>query len=308
MAAIALMVSGPTHAAHAFEGVRYPMQVLNLTEAHSPFEPAETYSSHIFSLTRLHGTNDGEFSGACIKMKIHTLGEKMLLVDTAARGLMLKMPPEAFADSIHAPEWIRPGPGIQTGIFKLFPGISSGSFSMTAVIAELFWEKGFQGIDGILSTEILKPWVVSLNLPEMRMSLLSYENYNRQPDWELPVTLADNWWIAAVEISGKRAMMLLDTGASRTYLSKHWLRDNLSLASLGKRETNRGDSFFEAGKVSIRLKGAKELHKSVLAAPDEKLPYLLDPCIDGVLAFDVLREFTIDLDYNQEKIYLRHEK
>jgi len=37
-------------------------------------------------------------------------------------------------------------------------------------------------------------------------------------------------------------------------------------------------------------------------------PFLKDPIIEGVLAFDVLREQAIDLDYEGRKPYLRHEK
>lgn len=37
-------------------------------------------------------------------------------------------------------------------------------------------------------------------------------------------------------------------------------------------------------------------------------PFLKDPIIDGVLAFDVLRAQAIDLDYEGRKPYLRHEK
>jgi hypothetical protein len=212
MIAGALAVLEPKPSAHALEIGHYPGEVQELTAGHSPFSPADTSSSHIFALIRLKEAGSREVSGAGIEMKIEILGKKLLLLDTAAKGLLLKNRNEVSEDSVRAPEWIRPGPGIQTGIFRLFPQMSNGAFRMNAVVAELFWEKGFQGIDGILSTEVLKSWVVSLNLPGMRMMLLPPDNYKRHPDWELPAALADNWWIVPVDISGRYAAMLIDTG------------------------------------------------------------------------------------------------
>jgi hypothetical protein len=306
--ALALMTLLPGQMANAFETTHYPDAVLELTGGNSPFAPASSGSSHTFHLKPLKKTGSPEIYGAGIKMNIETIGEKLLLVDTAARGLMLKGRPEESKDSVSAPEWIRPGPGIQTGIFRLFPRISRGEFSMATVVAELFWEKGFQGIDGILSTEILSPWIVRLDLPEMKMELLSRKNYIQRPEWELPARLAANWWVVPVEISDRQALMLLDTGADRTYVSEQWLSDNSLLASSKKPSIMRENQFFEAGTFIICLKGTKRLKRMVLGASVNQIPSLKDSTVDGVLAFDVLRELAIDLDYRGQKLYLRHEK
>jgi hypothetical protein len=305
---LTILVLFPEPKASAFENVYYPDAVIDLAGGKAPFAPANIGSSHTFPLKPLKSTGSREAYGAGIKINIETLGEKLLLVDTAARGLLLKNLAEETKNSVRAPEWIRPGPGIQTGIFRLFPGMSSGKLFMATVVAELFWAKGFQGIDGILSTEILSPWIVRLDFPEMRMELLSRNTYIQRPEWELPATLAANWWIVPVEISNRQALMLLDTGANRTYVSEQWLLKNLPPPSSKKGRIMQGNQFFEAGTFTISLKNGRKLKRMVLGAWGNQIPFLQDSAVDGVLAFDTLGELPIDLDYKGRKLYIRQER
>jgi hypothetical protein len=305
--AAALIFSGSNAIAYTHEGIHYPEAVLRLMAGRQPFAPVNSEIPHTFALRPLRETHTRKIYGAGIRMGIESLGQKLFLVDTAARGLLLKSRPEKAKNSVCSPDWIRPGPGIQTGIFRLFPGISNGEFSLKTAVVELFWEKGFRWIDGILSTEILAPWIVRLDFPRMKMNLIPRKTYSERFEWTLPATLDVNWWIVPVTILDKPALMLLDSGASHTYVSEQWLRKNLPPAFSANRKNNWGSAFFEAGMCEISLKGANVTRRMVLGAADNQIPHMQDFSIDGVLAFDVLQNLAIDLDYRAQKLYLHHE-
>jgi hypothetical protein len=114
LVATVLIVLGPKGVAHAYEGTRYPDAVLELTSGRQAFTPVDSDSPHAFSLKSLRESHTGIICGAGITMEIETLGQKLLLLDTAARGLLLKGRPEQANDLVHIPDWIQPGPGIQT--------------------------------------------------------------------------------------------------------------------------------------------------------------------------------------------------
>lgn len=63
-----------------------------------------------------------------------------------------------------------------------------------------------------------------------------------------------------------------------------------------------GTHYFDA---VLKMTGG---NPSFSPADSDFSPFLKDSTIDGVLAFDVLRELAIDLDYEGQKLYLRHEK
>jgi hypothetical protein len=112
--AAALIVLGPKGKAHTHEGTHYPDAVLELTPGYNPFAPVDSDSLHTFPLKSLRESPAGKMCGAGITMEIETLGQKLLFLNTAARGLLLKGRPEQANGMVHIPDWIRPGPGIQT--------------------------------------------------------------------------------------------------------------------------------------------------------------------------------------------------
>jgi hypothetical protein len=286
---------------------QYPQAVSKLTLGRVPFAPADSSMRHDFLLKPLREAGTGKIYGAGIALQIETLGPKLLVLDTAARGLLLKERAQKAGGLVHAPDWLRPGPGIQTGLFRLFPKISQGRFALTTVVAEIFWQRGFRWVDGIISTQILEPWIVRLDFPHMKMSLIPSMDYIAQAECTLPATLANNWWLTPVEILDKPALMLLDSGASRTYVSQQWLHKNLSPAFSANKNKNKAGQFFEAGMCTLRLKQGGTFRRIVLGTSADLVPNAGDVVIDGVLAFDVLRELAIDLDYRSQKIYLAQE-
>jgi len=255
-----------------------------------------------FPLKPMLDSQYGTKHGVGLRLTLEILGEKLFLVDTAARGLLLKSEETEGAGIVRIPSWIQPGPGVQTGLFRIFPRLFRQKFSLAPAVAELMPASGFPGIDGIISTGILAPWVVRLNLPKNRLALVPRDNHRPRPDWEWPAALDQNWWVVRARIRKRPALLLLDTGAGRTYLSEAWLRSNFP--DFDRRSGIRGAGRTEIGAWEIEIEGAPSIRRPLLKAPAAQIPVLQNSALDGVLGFDVLRELRLEFDYRGGKIYL----
>jgi hypothetical protein len=284
---------------------RYPEAVLMRIGGHQPFSPVAPDARHRFTLKLLSDAATGRYFGAAAKLQVDTLGEKLFLVDTAARGLLLKCKSIPTENVIKAPEWIRPGPGIQTGVFRIYPKISASSFAMTAAVAELFSVRGLPWVDGILSTEILDSWVVRLDFRNKQMLLLPFPDYVAQPLREWPARLDLNYWIVTAQVGKKPAHLLLDSGSGYTFLSERWLQTNLSRATAGRRRrVSKARPFVGLGTYEIGIPGIDPIRGTVMEAEDARIPRTPGSQIDGVLGFDILHDLAVDLDYRAQKVYL----
>jgi hypothetical protein len=243
--------------------------------------------------------------GSAIKLTIDPLGEKLFMIDTAARGLLLKSAETGGKDTVRIPEWIFPGPGIQTGIFRLLGRVTARDFSMEPTVAELFQGKGFTWVDGIVSTEILSPWLVRLDFHRNRLSLLPYQTPATGTRIEWEGTLDRNWWLVRARANGKPANMVLDSGSSRTYFGEEWIQRSFGSISRRQRAADSFDGkYFEAGVWRIDIEGAGAAHVSCLSTEPGQMPVAAGVPVDGVLGYDVLRDMALDLDYRAGKIYI----
>jgi hypothetical protein len=284
---------------------QYPEAVLRMTDNRQPFTPHETGVPYELPLKKLSDAQRGIPYGAAVRLTVDPLGEKLLLVDTAARGLLLKSSETSGKDIVRVPEWVLPGPGLQTGIFKILRRLTWRDLSLEPVVAELFQGKGYAWVDGILSTEVLSPWLVRLDFRKNRMSLLPIQAKDLRARTEWEGRLDRNWWIVSSKIANKPARLLLDSGAGRTYLSDQWMRRNFGDVP---RQVRGGGAlegkYHEAGIWKFEVDGAAPLHISCLYTDSTQLPVLTGTEIDGVLGYDALGELTLELDYSAGKIHL----
>ncbi len=284
----------------------YPAAVLQLTGNRQPFTPSRLDVPYEFPLKRLVAAERGIHYGSAIKLDIQPLGGRLLLVDTAARGLLLKSAQMSGKDVIRVPEWVLFGPGLQTGIFRVLGRLSSGGFGMDPAVAELFQGKGFAWVDGIISTALFKPWLVRLDLRRNKLFLLPYQasEDNVRNEWES--RLDHNWWIVKADVRGKLASLLLDSGTPRTYLAKDWILRNFGHPANRQRSAGTGNGpFHEAGVWDIVFAGVIPVKISCLYAESDQLPVVAGAALDGVLGFDALRVLSLELDYRAAKLYIR---
>src|SRR5437867_519377 len=240
---------------------RYPERLLRLLDGREPFATDASNERYELPLKPLRDTPRG-FYGAGARVDLQTIGQKLLLLDTAARGLLLKNAAAPGGEVLSFPEWVRPGPGIQSGIFRILPKLSWKDLYLTSVIVELFQGSEFPWIDGILSTEVFDRWVVRLDLEKNTMILIPAQSYTAQPELEWPSRLDLNWWAVETEIGGRKARLLLDTGSNRTFLSNSWaLQDSRSARA--SHLTRRSGRFLESGAWKISLNGEPPVSRSL---------------------------------------------
>lgn len=119
-------------------------------------------------------------------------------------------------------------------------------------------------------------------------------------------------------INGKRARMLVDTGASNTVFDKERLTFFLNGASVEAEErlsTGLGTNSMESHSAELRkleLGGLKLLNHRVLVLnlSHVNVSYgqmKLKP-IDGVLGGDILRKFKATIDYGKKRLVLYDER
>ncbi len=283
----------------------YPEAILRLTGNRQPFAPARVDASYEFSLKKLVAAQRGIHYGSAIRLTVDPLGEKLFLVDTAARGLLLKSADLGAKDVVRVPEWVLPGPGLQTGIFRLLGRLSWREFSMEPAVAELFQGKGFPWVDGIISTELFSPWRVRLDLRRNRLSLLPYPTSGGEARTECEARLDRNWWIITANARSKPAHLLLDSGASQTYFGEEWILRNFGDITKHQRPVIGGEGkYYEAGLWEISIPGAAPTHVSCLHTGPGQMPLSTNLPIDGVLGFDAMRELVLEFDYKAGKMYL----
>lgn len=285
---------------------RYPDRVLEALGGLEPFNPNDISIIHKLPMKALIDGRIGVY-GLTVDMEVEGLGKKALLLDTAARGLVLKSKTVKGEEVIRAPEWVGSGPGIRTGVFRIFPALSRERLRLAPAVAEIFWEKGFQWVDGILATEIFDPWIVRLNFRDREVLLLPRSSYTPMSAREWPSKLERNWWFVETEIQGKSAWLLLDSGAARTHITMRWLRGS----SVGRVPPPTGagagllsQESFEAGECSIAIKDNQPLRRPILGVEDERVPALPGIRCEGLLGIDVIKTLALDLDYKAGKLYL----
>jgi hypothetical protein len=285
--------------------VKYPDAVLRATGGKQPFNPANTSTPYELPLKKLIEARRGIYYGSAIKLAIEPLGERVLLVDTAARGVLLKGADMNTKDLVRAPEWVLPGPGLQTGVFRILGRLSWHEFSMGPAVAELFLGRGFAWVDGIISTELFSPWRVQLDFRKSRLSLLSYKTPFTQVPTEWEARLDRNWWIVTAKLRNKPAHLLLDSGASQTYLGEEWMLRNFGDMPRRQRPVRIGEAdYFEAGIWAVEIPGAPLLHIQCFYTGPGQMPVSTGIPIDGVLGFDALHELALELDYSSQKLYI----
>ncbi len=284
----------------------YPAEVLKLTGNRQPFTPARPRAAYEFPLKKLIAAKRGIHFGSALKLTIEPLGEKHLLVDTAGRGLLLKSAEQSGKDIVRVPGWILPGPGLQTGIFQILGRLSAREFSMEPAVAELFQERGFTWVDGIISTEIFRPWVVRLDFRRSTLNLIPYEAPVTGTRTECDARLDRNWWIVKATVRGKPANLVLDSGAAQTTLDEWWVTRNFGGAARRNRNGGSSDSkLYDAGVWDIAIPGLAPFNVSCLCAKAGQMPLPSGVPTDGLLGFDALRELTLEFDYKAAKLYLR---
>ncbi len=284
----------------------YPAEVLKLTGNRQPFTPARPDAAYEFPLKKLLKAKRGIHFGSALRLTIEPLGEKQLLVDTAAHGLLLKSGEQTGKDIVRVPGWVLPGPGLQTGIFRILGRLSVREFSMEPAVAELFQERGFTWVDGIISTGIFRPWVVRLDLRRSALNLVPYGTPVTGTRTECDARLDRNWWVVKATVRGKPANLVLDSGAAQTTLDEWWMTRNFGGAVRHSRGGGTDESkVFDAGVWDIAIPGLAPLNISCLCAKAGQMPLPSDVSIDGLLGFDALRELTLEFDYKAAKLYIR---
>lgn len=284
---------------------KYPEAVLRLTGGRQPFTPQNAASTHELKLSPLRDLRRGGRYGSALKLTLKPLGEKLLLVDTAARGLLLRSAATHGRDIVSVPDWIQSGPGLQTGVFQLLERLSWRDSFLEPAVAELFQDNAFENIDGVIATEVFSPWLVRLDFRRNLLSLLPYPvlETGRRREWESELDL--NWWVVNLKLGGRSARLLLDSGAAKTLISQRWLFENFPGDSrrLGSQSREIG-SFREAGLWKIEAPGVKSFYIRCLCASQEQVPHSKHGKIDGVLGFDALRNLAFDIDYHAGKLYV----
>lgn len=279
----------------------YPPQVLARLGGRTPFTPADPGLLCDFELIHLRNSGGGGAYAAVLRATIEPLGEKRLLLDTAGRGLQLKRSSAPGGDPVRTPGWDTERPEIHTGIFAVFTRLKCRELVLEPAVAEIFDGRGFRWVDGILATSLLDAWVVRLDFPRKRLSLVPRASYAPAAG-EWPAKLDRNWWVADVSVGRRTARLLLDTGSPRTLLSERWLQGEAGGRGEAARGRQRGaGGEFEAGARELACGGTR---RTVACAgiPEERSPALGRERLDGILGFDFLQFAACDLDYRARKI------
>jgi hypothetical protein len=275
---------------------RYPEAVLSRTGGIQPFSSTDAGQSHDFPLKRVSDTRTGQPVGATIQMSLESLGERSYLVDTAARGLLLKSSHVDRANLIEVPEWSGPGPGIQTGVFKLFRAVSAGKLVLLPAVAEIF-QAGSIHADGIVSPGIFDAWRIHLNFRENKLQLRPFQE--ELPGGWLPWAgrLSRTWWIMEVSLDGKPAIMLMDSGAATSTIAQNW----------SGFETRKSRFPIPSGiAMDIGIAGIKPVRKTIGLQNQAWTEALAKEGIDGILGYDLLHHLSIVLDYRARQIKILH--
>jgi hypothetical protein len=243
-------------------------------------------------MKRISDAGHGQPIGVTVQLTVELLGERSFLVDTAARGLLLKRSRADKGEPIEAPEWAGPGPGIQTGLIRKFRSVIAGRHTLAPAVAEILQE-GWVRADGILSPAILDAWRVHLDFRGNRLKLQPHKD--EVPAQGIPWAnrLSGTWWIVEVELDGKPARMLLDSGVAATTISRNWpgfdVRKSRFPASPGIA-------------MEVGIAGQKPFRKTVALQSASMTDLLSREGIDGLLGFDLLHRLSIVLDYHTPEI------
>src|SRR4029450_10893772 len=167
---------------------------------------------------------------------------------------------------------------------------------------------------GLLGGEFMDEYVVEIDFPARRVRFLDPKQYQvpesvEAPDERvLPFKLADTRILIPIEVDGKTAGALLDTGApDNVILSGQTARklgiDFEQLPAFGEYGTVMGPMEVRLSETSgFRLAGFGFAAMPVLVAP--RGWYNMGPN-DSVVGYDLLRHFVVRIDYPRKRLWLK---
>ncbi len=171
---------------------------------------------------------------------------------------------------------------------------------------------------GLLGSNFLEKYVVELDFEGRRVRFLDAEQYRVPKRAEgpnevvLPVRLSDRRPFVQIELNGERQHVLLDTGAPLPLIvsgraAEKFGIDVKKLEAFSKLGTTRGPMsvrFYEADR--LRFAGFDLDVTPVLVAPHGF--YNMAGPNDSVLGYDIIRQFTVRIDYPRKRMWLRRER
>ena len=122
----------------------------------------------------------------------------------------------------------------------------------------------------------------------------------------IPIELMQNLVVVDVSVDGETGRFLLDTGAGSTIVSRAFA-ERLGLAEKGRIEArgaggNETAAFVEVG--SLTVPGIELRDQTLVTLPLDALAGALERPIDGILGYDFLSRFTVEIDYVEKRLAL----
>ncbi|MFT3692087.1 MAG: aspartyl protease family protein [Kofleriaceae bacterium] len=133
-----------------------------------------------------------------------------------------------------------------------------------------------------------------------------------KPDWTLapntvlPIEMYRNLPTTEVTINGKPGTFIIDTGAEVTVINMSRVA-GLGLKTVGAGSIGGGGGdigFAYIQDVGMTMPGVELQHQTVAAVPLDAMEPLFGHPIDGILGYDFLSRFVVEIDYANKKMTL----
>jgi predicted aspartyl protease len=171
---------------------------------------------------------------------------------------------------------------------------------------------------GVLGSNFLEEYVLELDFEKRRVRFLDADEYQVPKRAEgpnevvLPIRLGGKRPFVEIELNGKREYVLFDTGSPATLTvsgrtAEKFGIDVKHLPDFGEWGTARGPisvHFYEADR--LRFAGFDLDVTPVVVAPHGW--YNMAGSNDSVIGIDIIRQFTIRIDYPRKRMWLRRER
>jgi predicted aspartyl protease len=175
---------------------------------------------------------------------------------------------------------------------------------------------------GPIARLLLGIWILTLAMPLFAVAqhrkrgasarksqnpVLSFQFAAGQSALKIPFELSNNLVLVQAQVSDSQPFwFIFDTGANATIIDVQ-LAKKLKLRTRGKAQGNASGGAIEAELipgVSLALPGAKVFNQTVAAIPIEFLSPMFGKSLGGIIGYDFIKQFAVEIDYDAKIINL----
>jgi len=128
-----------------------------------------------------------------------------------------------------------------------------------------------------------------------------------QSSLKIPFELSNNFILLQVQVNDSRSLwFILDTGASSSIINAPLVKE-LSLQTKGKIGGSASGKAIEAELISgvtLSVPGVKVFNQPIAALPIDAVAPLVGKPIGGIIGYDFIKEFVVEVDYAAKVINL----